>query len=129
MSLLSTTSYYYSILLFYFYLSIDLSYFITLFSYLIIVLFSPLLSETTPFPFTKNKSSFISSFSFFFFLISAKKLLVFADGLVLVLPATEGTLLFFKNGTLLYLFDVTLLIDGLLLIPFECPFLKYPDES
>lgn len=109
-------------LFFYFY------YFIALFSYLI-VSFSALLSETAPFPFTKNKSSFISSFSFFFFRISAKKLFVFADGLVFVLPATEGILLFFKNGTLPYLFDITLLIAGLPFIPFECTFLKYADES
>jgi hypothetical protein len=62
----------------------------------------------------KNKSSFSPSFSFFLFLIYAKNPFVFADGFVVVLPATEGAVLFFTKVGLFVLDDKL----GAVLFPF-----------
>ena len=89
-----------------------------------------LYDEATVLPFTKNKSSFYPSFSFFLFLISAKNPFVFADGLVVVLPATDGTVLFL--GTVVFKVDFadTFGPDLFpLMFPFIWDVLKYSDES
>lgn len=53
-------------------------------------------------PLTNNKSSFVYADTAFFFLISAKNDFVFADGFVVILPATFGVVPDFFVTTFLW---------------------------